>query len=487
MNSSDFVDERFKVLFVEGIDLPFSSLLFLFLFFPITMFLYAYVGDISRRNKVLIVSSIIFYFWAAPAYLPILFIMTLTAWAGANMISKSKNSVRMILCSVFVFIQILALFYFKFVNQTAGFDPYIGKYFVPIGLTFYVLRLVTYLIDVYRNDAEACSNFTDVLLFSSIFHLSIAAPIVCYKEIAPTLKRRTAVVPEIGKGINRFTIGIFKVSVLALSCDQIVRVMFPEELKFFEKVPALGLWIGMIAFMIQMYLVCSAYSDMAIGMGKMIGFKYKENFDYPYMATSIHTFCNKWYISLADFIKDYIYLPIKGAKFNHIRKTAAYVLSAVFLVLFFGKNWNGIGFIVFYIIVLFVEKHVLDKKLNNLNSYVRHVYTLIIVCFGWMILRFTDVQYLFALIKGLFGLNGNGFIQSTYVQFSFKYVAIIIAAAIGCTPLLKQAYQWIQKNSKKYKILIYVRRFIEVAGPIILILLSAAALFSGDCTTLLYF
>ena len=159
----------------------------------------------------------------------------------------------------------------------------------------------------------------------------------------------------------------------------------------------------------------------------------------------------------------------------------------MFLVLFFGKNWNGIGFIVFYIIVLLAEKYVFDKKLNDLNSYVRHAYTLIIVCFGWMILRFTDIQYLFALIKGLFGLNGNGFIQSTYVQFSFKYVAIIIAAAIGCTPLLKQAYQWVQKNSKKYKVLIYVRRFIEVAGPIILILLSVAALFSGDCTTLLYF
>ena len=483
----DFAEKSFKKLYAEGLYLPYSSLVFLFLFFPTTMFLYAYAGDVQKKNKILMIASLVFYFWSAPKYVPLLFVMSFAAWISANFIIKLKNPVRFLAVTVSVFIQISVLFYFKFLNSTIGFDSYIGKYFIPIGITFYVLRLVTYLIDVYRMDAKICKRYTDVLLFASIFHLSIMAPLVSYKEMAASLKKRNAVVPEIGQGINRFVIGIFKASVLALSCDRIVHTMFPENLETFLKVPALGLWFGAIAFMLQMYLVCSAYSDMAIGMGKMLGFKYNENFNYPYMSTSIYEFCSKWYMTLSDFIKEYIYMPIRGRKSNSIRKIGAYIVSVLFLILFIGKNWNGIGLILYFLMTLWLERFFADKKFVNPSKRVRHLYTLMIVCLGWIIFRFKDSRFLIAMLKGMIGLNGNGFIRGGSVQTSVKYLINICIAGIGCTSLFKQTYQWIRQNTKKYKVLIHVRRIIEVAGPIVLLIFSSIVLFDGDYTMFLYF
>lgn len=467
--------------------MPFSSLIFLFLFFSITMFAYAYVGSIQKRNKVLIASSLIFYFFGSPMYVPVLVISAGIAWFAGKIIYDKKNFNRTFMVSLGIIAEIFIFVVFKYFNTMLSSDAYIGKYLIPIGISFYILRLISYMIDVYRKEVEPSHHFMDILLYSSIFHLSIVSPIVRFEEFSLSIYKRKTEIPKIGQGINRFTIGLFKVAVLASACDSIARQTFPMDMTMFAKIPSLGLWLGAIAFMVQIYMTFSGYTDMAIGMGKMIGFNYKENFEYPYMAVSVNEFCCKWYMTLSAFIRDYLYLPIKGKQENSVRKIFAWVISAVCIAFWIGRNWNGMGLVIFYMILLYLEKIYINNKLESFSMSVRHLYTLFVIYIGWIIFKFSDIGALALMLKGMIGLNGNGLINFDLIHITITQLLLLIGACIGCTPVIKSLYERIQLKSKKQKILVYLRRVIEIAGPVVLTIVSAIALMSGDYTMFLYF
>ena len=287
----------------------FSSLLFVFLFFAVTMMIYCFMDSLDKKNIVLLVSSLVFYAWGGPRYLVLLLLMCLISWLAAILIEDNREDpIRKKVClAVGIALQLGLLAYFKYatfllgnLNHIIGFPKNVPQIILPIGISFYTFQLISYVIDVYWGDVEAQRKYWLVLLYAGLFFQCIAGPIVRYKDVAYEIENRKVRLSEVGEGINRFTIGLVKKAVFANSCAEIADAMFPQKLAELDGIPAVGLWIGVLMYMLQIYLDFSAYSDMAIGMGWMTGFHFKENFNYPYIADSVTDFWRRWHISLSS-------------------------------------------------------------------------------------------------------------------------------------------------------------------------------------------
>lgn len=474
----------------------FSSLLFVFLFFAVTMFVYCYVSTIRSKNLVLLVASLIFYAWGGPKYLILLLLMALISWFSALQIHRFRNNLLLKRLCLFVgiFLQLALLGYFKYagfilgnIQKITGFPEVIPEIVLPIGISFYTFQLISYVVDVYWEDVKPQKHYWLILLYCSLFHQCIAGPIVRYKDVAREIESRKPKIPEIGKGINRFTIGLFKKAVLANSCAQIADTLLPSGSAQFTSVPALGLWFGAFMFMLQIYLDFSAYSDMAIGMGLMVGFHYKENFNYPYISDSVTEFWRRWHISLSSFFRDYVYIPLGGN-----RKGGGRTIFNLFVVwaltgLWHGASWNFVLWGLYYFIFLVLEKNILADKIERLPSFAKHFYAMVIVYFGWIIFKFTDLSFLGLMFKGMLGLNHNGFLNLE-VSMTFKNnIFFIIFAVIACTPFAKNIYKRMCRHCKTVSILKYLRRVIEIAGPVVLLLISTMALVGNSYNPFLYF
>ena len=474
----------------------FSSLLFLFLFFAGTMLAYCMVNSLEKKNIVLLVSSLIFYGWGGPRYLVLLLLMCLISWISAILIFDYKEN--LLLGRAFLIagvgLQLALLAYYKYagfllgnLKNLTGFPESIPEIVLPIGISFYTFQLISYVIDVYRGDVSPQRKYWLVLLYAGLFFQCIAGPIVRYRDVAEEIADRKTRVSEVGAGINRFTIGLVKKAVFANSCAEIADAMFPQTLEGLGEIPALGLWLGVLMYMLQIYLDFSAYSDMAIGMGLMTGFHFKENFNYPYMSDSVTEFWRRWHISLSSFFRDYIYIPLggnrKGQKRTMINMFAVWALTG----LWHGANWNFIFWGLFYYIFLVIEKNGFLDKLKTLHKSVGHIYTLAVVYFGWILFKFSDMPYLGHVLLGMFGLNKNGFINME-VKVNFQNnVFFIIAAIIACTPLLKNAYHQGRKKLGRIKAVRYAYIGIEVAGPVFLVLLAVMSLVGNSYNPFLYF
>lgn len=255
----------------------------------------------------------------------------------------------------------------------------------------------------------------------------------------------------------------------------------------FNSVPALGLWLGALMYMLQIYLDFSAYSDMAIGMGLMVGFHYKENFNYPYISDTVTEFWRRWHISLSSFFRDYVYIPLGGN-----RKGAKQTIFNLFIVwaltgLWHGASWNFVLWGLYYFVFLVLEKKVLLEKIKDLPKAVGHLYTLVVVYFGWIIFKFTDLSRIGLMLKGMLGLNHNGFMNME-VAVTFKNnIFFIIVALIACTPLAANGYKWMCRQCKTVAFFKYLRRVIEIAGPVVLLLLATMALVGNSYNPFLYF
>ncbi len=474
----------------------FSSLLFIYLFFALTMFVYCYVGTIQKKNVVLLVASLIFYAWGGPKYLLLLLLMALISWFFAIQIHHfRKSTVLKRGCFVIgIGLQLALLGYFKYagfilenVKRITGVPEVIPEIVLPIGISFYTFQLISYVVDVYRGEVAPQRKYWLVLLYCSLFHQCIAGPIVRYKDVAREIEHRRPKIPEMGRGINRFTIGLVKKAVFANSCAQIADTMLPEAIIPFNSVPALGLWLGALMYMLQIYLDFSAYSDMAIGMGLMVGFHYKENFNYPYISDTVTEFWRRWHISLSSFFRDYVYIPLGGN-----RKGAGRTIFNLFIVwaltgLWHGASWNFVLWGLYYFVFLVLEKRVLLDKLKNLPKAAGHIYTLVVVYFGWIIFKFTDLSRIGLMLKGMLGLNHNGFMNME-VAVTFKNnIFFIIVAVIACTPLAANGYKWMCRRCKTVVLFKYLRRVIEVVGPVVLLLLATMALVGNSYNPFLYF
>lgn len=440
----------------------------------------------------MLISSLIFYSWNGPKYLVLIVSMTFVSWLSALLIMKKRqNAKAYMIAGVTILLLNLGVFKYTgfFLNTFNFISPWnvtIPNIVLPIGISFYTFQLISYIVDVYRGEVEAQKNYFWLLLYASLFHQCIAGPIVRYQDIEKDITTRTFKAAEIKCGIKRFTTGLAKKAILANGIAQIADAnLITDNPSLLAEVPVTGLWIGVISFALQIYFDFSAYSDMAIGMGLMTGFHYKENFNYPYLSTSVSEFWRRWHISLGTFFRDYVFIPLGGSREGNL-------IFNLFVVWFLtgmwhGASWNYILWGLYYFALLVLEKKTLAARFNRLPVFVAWLYTIIAVNLGWVLFKFENLKSLFTALAGLFGLNGNTFIDlqvRLLIKNNLFLIVFCVLAAVRVFPIFRSfLVKKLNRNieTKKY---IYIY---DAIIPAIFLVLSALSLIGNSYNPFLYF
>ncbi|MDY5791468.1 MAG: MBOAT family O-acyltransferase [Oliverpabstia intestinalis] len=477
----------------------FSSLLFVFFFLAIHLVVYNFIQP-KYRNTVLLISSLIFYSWGGPRYLILLLLDTAIAWLSALCLNRwdagSKEGLRnrriCMAAGIAGMLLILGIFkYLGFFCDTFAFLipalEDVPRLVLPIGISFYTFQLISYVMDVYRGDVEAQPAYWKLLLYSSLFHQCIAGPIVRYETVAGEIEERHVSLNDLYIGIRRFSIGLAKKAVLANGCASVADTLMPAGVESLSAQPAMAIWIGMIFYMLEIYLDFSAYSDMAIGMGRMVGFHYMENFNYPYTAVSVQDFWRRWHISLSSFFRDYVYIPLGGSRCSQQKYIRNMVVVWFLTGLWHGASWNFIFWGLYFFLFIYMENTFLLEKFSRLPRFVSHLYAMVVVYFGWVLFRCESLGNLGAILKGMFGLNHNGFIDlSTSVLFQ-NNLYLLIFCIIASTPLLKNIGTYIKRLDLVHYRIPYLTYAYEIVIPPVLLILSLLALVGNSYNPFLYF
>lgn len=420
----------------------FSSLIFLFAFLPLNLVLYFISKNKAWRNGVLIVMSLAFYAWGEPKWVFLLIATTFVDYVNGRIAGKYRGAWQSKLAlGLSVALNVAVLGFFKYAgfavsnfNAVTGLSVPFEGFPLPIGISFYTFQTLSYVIDVYRGEVEAQKSFFKLLLFVSLFHQLVAGPIVRYKDVADRIENRVIGLQGFSLGIYRFVLGLGKKVIIANTAGDIAK-------RFLEGgtggMTVLGSWYGIAMFAIQIYFDFSGYSDMAIGLGKMFGFDYKENFDYPYISKSATEFWRRWHISLGLFFRDYLYIPLGGNRRHLVRNLAiVWFLTG----LWHGASWNFIVWGLFYGLLIIVEKVALGDLLGKAPAFVSRLYLIIAVLVGWVFFYYTDLGTAVNVLGVMFGLAAK---PLSNAQFSITFLndAIFFAVSIiGCTPALKKLH-----------------------------------------------
>ena len=477
----------------------FSSLVFLCLFFPLQMLLYTLVRSIEAKNTVLILFSLVFYAWGEPFFIILLLFMAFADWAVSQFIYKYRGtgkSKAFLVLGCIIDLGLLAFFkYTSFLlgetHEWFGFPEIVPQIALPIGISFYTFQLLSYMVDVYRQEVPAQPKFRRLLLYVSLFHQCIAGPIVRYKDVSEQILCRHVDSEDMRNGINRFVSGLAKKVLLANVCGSIAsRTILSgaaadqaANLPTLENASALTLWLGCFAYALQIYLDFSAYSDMAIGMGLMVGFRYKENFNYPYLANSITDFWRRWHMSLSSFFRDYVYIPLGGNRKGKPRQALNLLIVWFLTGMWHGAGWNFILWGLYYYVFLALEKFLIPG-LQRLPAFFAHLYTLVVVFFGWVLFYFTDFTQGIVVLKGLFGLNGNPLINLEGRTMVLNYVFFLAVAVLACTPLPRMLYHKITSSTNGAAIALGT--VLEYALPVAGLVFSISYLVGDSYNPFLY-
>ena len=474
----------------------FSSMLFVFLFLAANLLSQILIRDTRKKNIAMLVFSLIFYSWAGPRYLFLLLLMVLICWAGALYTERAGSPkqkktgmiVTVALCLVILGIFKYAGFLIGNFKAVFGVPEVIPKIVLPIGISFYTFQLISYVVDVYRGEVEAQKAYWKLLLYASLFHQCIAGPIVRYRDVAADLEARKATLNEISRGVGRFTVGLAKKAILANGCaavaDSFLILTSAEKL---ASVPVCGLLLGLFAFTLQIYLDFSAYSDMAIGMGLMCGLHYKENFDYPYISRSISEFWRRWHISLGSFFRDYVYIPLGGNRKGPRRQIVNLLIVWFLTGLWHGASWNFVFWGLFFGVLIVLERFPMKGKTDRLPAPVQTLIVFLLVMFGWILFKFTDLSSLGTALKGLIGLNGNKF-TSLGVRLVFKNNwFFLLVSLLAVTPFWRSVRRIVANLSKKGTAFFWINGIWDVVQPVLLLVLAAMALAGDSYNPFLYF
>ena len=425
----------------------FSSLLFVFLFLALNLVSQAALRGARQKNIAMLLFSLVFFSWAGPRYVVLLLLDTALCWFFAICIEREPQRKKLHL-SLCVALVLLVLGIFKYtgflmgnLQSLFGWPEVIPQIVLPIGISFYTFQLISYVVDVYRGEVRAQKKYWILLLYASLFHQCIAGPIVRYRDVAQDLAKRQVHAEEVSRGISRFTVGLAKKAVLANSVAVLADRWLPMTTEGLAKIPTAGLWLGGLCYMLQIYLDFSAYSDMAIGMGLMCGFHYKENFNYPYIASSVTDFWRRWHISLSTFFRDYVYIPLGGNRRGKGRQLLNLFIVWGLTGLWHGASWNyvlwGTGT---FSCFLSLKNSCWGRSSNGYRRCCAHLFLLIIVYFCWVIFRFRDAAALGMALRGLFG--GGTAAAGMAVGLSLKNnIFLLLVACVACTPLTAKLWQ----------------------------------------------
>lgn len=462
----------------------FSSIPFLFFFFPIFLFLY-YISPFKYKNLILLIFSLIFYAWGEPIYILLMIFSSLVDYFNGIMIEKNSNDKckKKVFLIISIIINLSLLGFFKYadflignINNIFGLSIPLLKLGLPVGISFFTFQTMSYSIDVYRGEVRAEKNFLTFMTYVSMFPQLIAGPIVRYETVSKELHEREINFKNFTNGLLRFMRGLFKKVIIANNVGYLWSIMSTTN-----DLSVLGAWLGVIAFTFQIYFDFSGYSDMAIGMGKMLGFNYLENFNYPYIAKSITDFWRRWHISLSTWFKDYVYISLGGSRVKRIINIRNIFVVWMLTGFWHGASWNFILWGIYYGVLLILEKFILKKYIDRLPNFFKHFYTIILVMFGWLIFAFDDMNLLGAYAKTMFGLKGT-FINSTFIYYFKNYFIILVIATIFSMPI----YQKIEKllESNKYK---WIKFATVLTVYVFLLIITISYLVSDTYNPFLYF
>lgn len=467
----------------------FSCIPFLFFFLPLCLILY-YVVPFSWKNGTLLIFSLIFYAWGEPVYILLMLFSTLLDYSNGRLMERFGTTrgrrIFFLCCSICINLSILAFFkYAGFaVSSINGifntqFTP--PQIRLPVGISFYTFQTMSYIIDLYRGRVKAEHSYVSYLTYVSMFPQLVAGPIVRFSDIQQRLHSREITYAVFEQGMLRFMTGLFKKVLIANQAGAL-----------WEEIHVLGAadtsvataWLGALCFTLQLYFDFSAYSDMAIGMGKMLGFEYSENFRYPLTAVSVTDFWRRWHISLSTWFRDYVYIPLGGNRKGVPRHLFNIAVVWFLTGLWHGASWNFILWGVYYGILLILEKYIWGKALAGLPRFFQHAYTFLIVVFGFVIFAITDLGELGSYIRLLFPFGANPAADTRFLWYLRNYGPVLVLACVLACPV----YPWISRKAAalsrgKSRVL----SALSAAAAVLLFLLSTAYMVSDTYNPFLYF
>lgn len=420
----------------------FSSTIFLCVYLPLVLLGY-YICPKKGRNLFLLIVSLVFYAWGEPKYVFLMIFSILVNYIFGRLMDKNRGRQKrmklMLVLSVVIDLGLLSVFkYTDFiitnVNAIFGSSFDLLNIALPIGISFYTFQAMSYTIDVYRNDVRVQKNLIDFGMYITMFPQLIAGPIVRYADVQDQLAERSVTTADFSEGVMRFVVGLGKKVLLANQMGAV----WSEIYALGGDVSALMAWTGAIAYTFQIYFDFSGYSDMAIGLGRMFGFKFPENFRYPYQSVSITDFWRRWHITLSTWFKEYLYIPLGGNRCGLARQALNLLIVWSLTGFWHGAGWNFVMWGLYYFVILFIEKLFLLKALDKLPKLFRHVYALLLIVIGWVIFASDDVSVLLPYLGSMFGANGAVGGMDVYTLFT-KAVLLIICC-VASTELPKRLF-----------------------------------------------
>ena len=442
----------------------FTSISFLYYFLPSLIIIY-FITPKKYKNIILLIASLLFYFYGEPKYVFLMIIEIIIAYIGAILIDKYKNQSKNILI-ITLFIHIFLLIIFKYtdfliqtINDIAKTNINLLNIALPIGISFYTFQIISYIIDVYNGKVKVQKNIIKLAAYVSLFPQLIAGPIVRYQTVEKELDKRTHNFNNFSYGIRRFSIGLAKKVLIANALGELC-----TKASIIDEKTIILYWIFAISYMLQLYFDFSAYSDMAIGLGRIFGFHFSENFNYPYISKSITEFWHRWHISLSTWFKDYVYIPLGGNRVTKQKQIRNILIVWLLTGIWHGANWTFLIWGLLFGIILIIEKLWLNKLMEKLPSFIRRIYVLFIVMILFIIFNSDNISTSLINIKGLFGINKEAFINDYTLHYLKSYSLILIIALIGSTPFIKISIDKLRKNK-------YINNILNILEPILIIII----------------
>lgn len=425
----------------------FSSVLFLFQYLPLVLLCY-YLTPLRWRNLTLLALNLVFYAWGEPVYIVIMFASTAIDYTHGMLVDKCKRrgndrGARLAVCSS-VFFNLALLFFFKYWDFIAGSLASLGLPFMPrlglslpIGISFYTFQTMSYTIDVYRGDAKAQRSILNFGTFVTLFPQLIAGPIIKYKDLGDQIDHRDHPVERFASGVQTFVVGLGKKVLLANNLGMLWDAY--KALPVSELTTA-GAWLGILAFSFQLYFDFSGYSDMAVGLGRMLGFEFGKNFDYPYISRSLTEFWRRWHISLGSWFREYLYIPLGGNRVSRPRLLLNLMIVWAATGIWHGASWNFLLWGLYYGLLLVVEKFFLSALMERWPNWLRHIYALFFIAIGWALFAVEDFSHLGPYLSAMLGFARGGLADGAFFYYLRSYLPTLVIAGIASTPLAKNAW-----------------------------------------------
>ena len=463
----------------------FSSVTFLYLFLPITLILYIFSFK-KLRNATLLLASMFFYWFGERSYTILLFVSSISDWVWSILIEKYRGKKITKLFLVFsILINVGLLGYFKYadfiignVNGLFGTEFALTGVPLPIGISFFTFQTMSYTIDVYRGNAKAKLNIVDFATFVCLFPQLVAGPIVRYTDVEKELSDRTETFTDVAEGMRRFAMGLGKKVILANAMGELCRDLLASG-----DSNVLMYWLYAVGFSLQIYLDFSAYSDMAIGLGKMFGFNFPENFNYPFISRSITEFWRRWHMTLGGWFRDYVYFPLGGSRTSTVKWLRNILIVWMITGLWHGAEWNFVIWGVYFGVLLVIEKLFLGKLLLKCGRVVQHIYVLFTVLISFVIFSTESLTELGSFLGGLFGKGGIPLSQANTVYILNSFAITLVVCIVASIPLPKMLWKKVQ-DTKKGEAVLTVLEPLTIA---FMLVVSTALLVDGSFNPFLYF